>query len=140
MGDVQTSEELKGLEDIYFDETSRIFLEEAVPRTKVNLSFMLSMGRFNAFLRNVYFGKVTEATNVVERQQEFGAKIVTDLSLGYSLFDNLRLTVGANNLLDVYPDENIPENQGAGQFIYSRRSQQFGFQGRYLFARVALNL
>lgn len=140
VGAVQTSEELKGLESIYFDETSRIFLEKAVPRTKVNLTFNLSMGKFSAFLRNVYFGEVTEATNTVANQQVFSGKIVTDLSVGYGLTKDLRLSIGANNLLDIYPDENIPANQGAGQFIYSRRSQQFGFQGRYLFARVAFNL
>jgi iron complex outermembrane receptor protein len=140
VGAVQTSEELKGLESIYFDETSRIFLEKAVPRTKVNLTFNLSMGKFSAFLRNVYFGEVTEATNTVANQQVFSGKIVTDLSVGYGLTKDLRLSIGANNLLDIYPDENIAANQGAGQFIYSRRSQQFGFQGRYLFARVAFNL
>jgi iron complex outermembrane recepter protein len=140
VGDVQTSDELKGLESIYFDETSRIFLERAVPRTKVNLSFNLTLGKFNAFLRNVYFGEVTEATNNVANQQVFAGKVVTDLSVGYGIFKNLRLSVGANNLLDVYPDKNIAANQGSGQFIYSRRSQQFGFQGRYLFARVAFNL
>ena len=140
VGAVQTSDELKGLEGIYFDETSRIFLEQAVPRTKVNLTFNFSMGDFNAFLRNVYFGEVTEATNNVDNQQVFSGKVVTDLSIGYKIIDNLRLSIGANNLLDIYPDENIAANQGSGQFIYSRRSQQFGFQGRYLFARATFNL
>ena len=140
VGAVQTSDELKGLESIYFDETSRIFLEQAVPRTKVNLTFNFSMGDFNAFLRNVYFGEVTEATNNVDNQQVFSGKVVTDLSIGYKIIDNLRLSIGANNLLDIYPDENIAANQGSGQFIYSRRSQQFGFQGRYLFARATFNL
>ncbi|MEZ4987563.1 MAG: TonB-dependent receptor [Saprospiraceae bacterium] len=140
VGDIKTSDALKGLEGIYFDETSRIFLEEAVPRTKVNLSFNLSMGKFNAFLRNVYFGAVTEATNTIENQQVFSEKIVTDLTLGYDLSKQLNITIGANNLLDVYPDEAIPANQGSGQFLYSRRSQQFGFMGRFAFARVRFTL
>lgn len=137
IGDVKTSDELRGLESVYFDETSRIFLEEAVPRTKVNLSFNLSLGKFNAFLRNVYFGEVTEATNTPANQQVFAGKVVTDLSLSYQLLKNMRLTVGANNLLDIYPDENIPANQGTAQFLYSRRSQQFGFQGRFIFGRLS---
>ncbi|TNE52289.1 MAG: TonB-dependent receptor [Bacteroidetes bacterium] len=137
VGDVNTSRELEGLEDVYFDETSRIFLEQAVPRTKVNLSFNLTLGKLNVFLRNVYFGEVTEATNNVANQQTFSGKTITDLSLGYLLQKNTRLTIGANNLLDVYPDENLPGNQGAGQFLYSRRSQQFGFQGRYIFGRLS---
>lgn len=140
IGDVQTSSELEGLEDVYFDESSRIFLEEAVPRTKVNLTFNLSAGRFNAFLRNVYFGEVTEATNTVANQQVFSGKVITDLSVGYFLVPQINLTIGANNLLDVYPDENIPANQGSGQFLYSRRSQQFGFMGRFAFARLVFTL
>ncbi|MCB0535100.1 MAG: TonB-dependent receptor [Saprospiraceae bacterium] len=139
IGDVQTSRELEGLEDVYFDETSRIFLEKAVPRTKLNLSFNLTLGKFNAFLQNVYFGEVTEATNTAANQQVFAGKVVTDLSVGYQLLNNMRLTVGANNLLDIYPDENIPANQGTGQFLYSRRSQQFGFQGRFIFGRLSFN-
>lgn len=140
IGDVQTSQELEGLEDVYFDESSRIFLEEAVPRTKVNLTFDLSAGRFNAFLRNVYFGEVTEATNTVANQQVFSGKVITDLSAGYFLTPQINLTIGANNLLDIYPDENIEANQGAGQFLYSRRSQQFGFMGRFAFARLVFTL
>ncbi|MCB0560940.1 MAG: TonB-dependent receptor [Lewinellaceae bacterium] len=140
IGDVQTSPELEGLEDIYFDETSRIYLEEAVPRTKVNLTFNLSAGKFNAFLRNVYFGEVTEATNTIANQQVFSGKVVTDLSVGYQLAKAINLTVGANNLLDIYPDENIAANQGSGQFLYSRRAQQFGFMGRFAFARLIVTL
>lgn len=126
--------------DTYFDETSRIFLEEAVPRTKINLSNNLSVGKFNAFLRNVYFGKVSEATNNPDNAQEFAGKIVTDLSFGYQATDNLTLTIGANNLLDVFPDENIEANRSSGRFDWSRRSQQFGIGGRFLFARLSFNL
>lgn len=140
VGDVKTSPQLEPLKSTYFDETSRIFLEEAVPRQKVNLSFNYTLGRFSAFLRNVYFGPVTEATNSPENQQEFEGKVVTDVSVGYELLNNLRLTIGSNNVFDIYPDENIVANQGLGQFLYSRRSQQFGFQGRYIFARLSFAL
>ena len=129
-----------GLVDTYFPETSRIFLEESVPRTKVNLTNSLTTGKFNVFLRNVYFGEVSEATNTVANQQTFATKIVTDLSLGYKAAENLTLTVGANNLLDVFPDRAIEANRSGGRFDWSRRSQQFGVGGRFLFARVSFNL
>ncbi len=140
LGEIKTSEQLKGKEDIYFDETSRIFLEGAVPRTKVNLTFNYSVGRFSALLRNVYFGKVQEATNTEANQQEFGAKIITDLSVSYGITENLILSVGSNNLLDVYPDLNNLANQSEGRFLYSRRSQQFGANGRLVFARLRFTL
>ena len=126
--------------DTYFDESSRVYLEEAVPRTKINLTNSLTAGKFSAFLRNVYFGTVTEANNVIDRQQEFGEKIVTDLSLGFEATDNLTVTVGANNLFDVYPDRAIDANRSSGRFDWSRRAQQFGIGGRFLFARLSFNI
>lgn len=135
-----------GLVDTYFPEDSRIYLEEAVPRTKVNLSNTLSMGDFNFFLRNVYFGEVTEATTNVDLQEVFGSKIVTDLSVGYKVSDSFMLTVGANNLFDIYPDRvskdinGMGNNRSDGRFDWSRRAQQFGIGGRFLFARLSISL
>jgi iron complex outermembrane receptor protein len=141
-GGIKSSEILRnaGKESTYFPEDSRIFLEEAVPRTKVNLTNSLTTGKFNIFLRNVYFGEVSEATNSMANQQNFSSKVVTDLSVGYKATENLTLTVGANNLLDMYPDRAIEANRSSGRFDWSRRSQQFGVGGRFLFARVSFNL
>tara|TARA_R100001369_G_scaffold21881_1_gene39671 strand:- start:45662 stop:48541 length:2880 start_codon:yes stop_codon:yes gene_type:complete len=144
VGDINSSDILRraDLVGTYFPEDSRVYLEEAVPRTKVNLTNSLTAGNFNVFLRNVFFGEVTEAVNTIANQQVFGSKIVTDLSLGYKASDALTLTVGANNLLDVYPDRAEAEfgNRSDGRFDWSRRAQQFGIGGRFLFARVAFTL
>ena len=125
-------------DNAFFSEQSRIYLEESVPRTKLNLSNTLSVGRFNVFLRNVYFGKVTEASNDILSQQVYSSKVVTDLSVGFEATDNLRVTIGANNLLDVYPDRTNAANSNfsSGRFEWSRRAQQFGIGGRFAFARL----
>ncbi|WP_299390191.1 TonB-dependent receptor [uncultured Gelidibacter sp.] len=135
-----------GLVNTYFAEDSRIYLEEAVPNTKVNLSHTLSSGDFNFFLRNVYFGEVTEATTIVAFQEVLSSKIVTDLSVGYKFADSFMLTVGANNLFDIYPDRLGKDldgkgnnNRSEGRFDWSRRAQQFGMGGRFLFARLSFN-
>jgi len=138
--DIHSSPQLLSQESTYFDETSRIYLEEGVPRTKVNLSETLSSDKFTIFFRNVYFGKVTEATNNLANMQEFDGKFVTDLSVGYKATKNFTLTVGANNVFDVYPDRAIQANRSGGRFDWSRRSQQFGVGGRFLFARLSFNL
>ncbi|MDH5474563.1 MAG: TonB-dependent receptor [Cyclobacteriaceae bacterium] len=137
-GDVKTSDALIGKESTYFDETSRIFLESAVPRKKINLTFDFSVNeRLSVMLRNVYFGEVSEATNNVDNQQEFAAKVITDLSVNYKISDSFTAVIGSSNLLDVYPDEAIVANQSSGRFLYSRRSQQFGANGRFVFAKLA---
>lgn len=142
VGSIKASDVLRnaGLVGTYFPEDSRVYLEEAVPRTKFNLSNSFVSDKFTVFLRNVYFGSVTEATNNIDLQQVFSDKIVTDLSFGYKATDALTLTVGANNLLDIYPDRSVDGNRSSGRFDWSRRSQQFGVAGRFLFARVSLNL
>ena len=142
VGAIKASQVLEdaGLVDTYFPEDSRIYLEEAVPRTKINLTNSLTTGKFNVFLRNVWFGEVSEATTTVANQQVYGSKLVTDLSFGYKASENLTLTVGANNLLDVYPDRTIEANRSSGRFDWSRRSQQFGVAGRFLFARLSFKL
>jgi len=142
VGGVKASKVLKdaGLTDTYFDKTSRIYLEKAVPRAKANLTFNYTKDKFNVMFRNVYFGPVTEATNTVANQQEFSSKVVTDLTFGYKLSDNTKFSFGASNLLDVYPDEAIEANRSGGRFNYSRRSQQFGANGRFIFARLSFTL
>lgn len=75
-------------------------------------------------MRNVYFGKVTDPNTVdvngdgliqaqvingqaVETEHPvWGGRVVTDLSVGYKFNKSIRLTVGANNIFDVYPDLN----------------------------------
>jgi iron complex outermembrane receptor protein len=140
VGEVKTSPQLVGKEDIYFDRTSQIFLESAVPRQKINLTLSYNVNRLNIMLRNVYFGSVNEATNSEANDQTFAPKVVTDLSFSYKMSSKIRLSLGANNLLDIYPDLSIEANQSSGRFLYSRRSQQFGANGRYLFARLSLDL
>ena len=128
-----------GLSDTFFDQTSRIYIESAVPRVKGNLSHNLKIGdKWNVFLRNAYFGEVTEATN--NEPVDYGGKVVTDLSFGYKFGENTKLTIGANNLLDVYSDQAPTAFRSSGRFIYSRRSQQFGTNGRHLFARMTFSI
>ncbi len=52
--------EAAGQVNTYYSESSRIYLEEAVPRMKVNLTNNLTYKKFDFFLRNVYFGEVTD--------------------------------------------------------------------------------
>jgi iron complex outermembrane recepter protein len=182
IGDIKGSDILRANNQInrYFSEQSKIFLEQAVPRKKANLSHTLNVGNFELFVRNVYFGEVTDpnTTDVnndgvvgayvlngraVENEHAiFEAKVTTDVSLGYNFNKNTKLVIGANNLLDVYPDENIGKKDAKRptgvnpdgtiaypnttstidlttnqQFVYSRNVSQFGFNGRFVFARLA---
>ncbi|MEJ7676728.1 MAG: hypothetical protein WKG06_02380 [Segetibacter sp.] len=80
-------------------------------------------------------------TTIAAQQQTFKGKVLTDVSLGYKLTKEFRVSVGANNVLDVYPDKYTnPANTSSNQFIYSRATTQFGYNGRYVFGRLELTL
>ncbi len=134
----------------FFDAQEEAFLTLAQPRTKVSLTNALSIGKYNILLRNVFFGEVTDPDDfngdprvegtTVSDDAVYGGKVVTDLSFSTTIFENLNITIGANNLLDVYPDENRAGGTAGDQFVYSRRTSQFGYTGRFLFARVNFSL
>jgi iron complex outermembrane receptor protein len=139
VGDVHASPLLVGKESIYLDEASRILIEHVTPRIKTNLSLDYSWNKWNAFVRNVYFGEVQQPTNVVANRQTLPGRVITDVGAGYNLTKNLKLTVGANNIFDVYPAQLLLGSQGTSGILYPNQAPQFGFLGRYVFTRLALN-
>ncbi len=134
----------------FFDGQEEAFLTIAQPRTKISLTNVVNIGKWDVLLRNVFFGEVTDpddfsgdtrvAGTAVSADAIYGGKVVTDLTISTALMENLTVTFGANNLLDVYPDENRPGGTSGDQFVYSRRTSQFGYLGRYLFARLNFKL
>lgn len=180
-GNIKASPQLSQAANLnrYYSEMSRVYLEEAIPRFKASLMNSVTYKKLEVFLRNVYFGEVTDPNTVdvngdgqigasivngraVETEHPiWGGKIITDLSAGYEVYKGLKLTIGANNLFDIYPDRNfgpvaarrpngaltngqivypaatpIVDLSNADQFVYSRNVSQFGQNGRFLFARI----
>jgi len=108
----------------------------ATPRSKIVLSNDWSLGRAHALLRLTRYGSYVEASSVEASDRKFGAKIVTDLDLGYDLSDHVTLSVGANNLFDVYPDKNgIVAYDGSG--LYGNFAP-FGLSGGFYYGRVSV--
>ncbi len=147
VGSIHSSGLLKApeLEKVYFSEKSRVYLEEAVPRVKASLSHTLTWRGATFYLRNTYFGKVTGADIIdvngdgiigFNEHQTIGDKIITDISAAYQFTKNIGLTLGVNNLFDIYPTKNLPASSNNDQFIYSRSTSQFGQNGRYIFTRL----
>jgi iron complex outermembrane recepter protein len=139
----------------YFNREDQSRIEVASPRAKANFTVNYRWNKLSVMVRNTYFGKVTYLdptidpskpdmfpTNAFTGQKEtldqtFSAKNILDLTVSYQLAKGLNLAVGANNLFDTYQDLHTHSgNMSAGRFVFSRRVQQMGFNGRYLFARV----
>ncbi|ANF50874.1 ferric enterobactin receptor [Chryseobacterium glaciei] len=109
-------------------------IETLSPKAKATLGLNYGIGKFNFLVRNTYFGKVIRDGYPFGGVQEFAPKIVTDVSIGYDITKNVNLTIGANNLLDVFPDLQIYENSYYGVFKYA--PVQMGTLGSYFFGRV----
>jgi iron complex outermembrane receptor protein len=62
----------------------------------------------------------------------YDARLVTDLVFGYQLVEGLKLNVGANNLFNVYPDQQDDWVEGGGYWD----SVQMGFGGAYYYAKI----
>jgi iron complex outermembrane receptor protein len=112
-------------------------LEELLPKQKGSLGLRYSRGVASLMTRANYYGKSIYAGNAPDgnEDEEFGAKVTFDLDIAYRLQNGLALSLGANNLLNTFPDEQQKEaNRYFNQFRY--RPDQFGMNGGFYYVRV----
>jgi iron complex outermembrane receptor protein len=137
-------ESQQALSDFFFDRLQKNRLEDSVPHQKGNVSARYTLGKVSALARANYYGKVRFKAPPVPlmgfaNDQVFGAKVLFDADLGYQFTKNLQLTVGADNLLDTYPDPNTKAgNINSGRFVYNRNVTQFGWNGGFYYAKLEL--
>ena len=132
-----------------FEDRERSVIEEWQPKHRFTLSGSYRFDRFSAFLALHGYGPYTVSGDGNNPpKQKHDAKYLTDLRLGYNLGFGT-LSIGANNLFDVTPDENEIElsrngtiidpagnvivDSPGGVFTYSRRSAPFGFNGGFYY-------
>ena len=139
--------------NVLFSRQEKSRLEESQPRSKVSISGNYKVGKFGTMIRFTRYGEVyTRDAADPGLDESFGAKIVSDLSVSYKVAKSLTATLGANNVLDTYPDKlqvvNMPvpgsvgpflDNSSFGRFVYSRNATQFGFNGGYYYLNLTLN-
>jgi iron complex outermembrane receptor protein len=119
------------------DEQGRI--EEGFPRDKVTLGANWNLQRWGFTLGATRYGefttRVSESGNP-DLDQTYGATWTVDASASFKPGDQWTLTLGADNLLDEYPDRTIAANANHNQFPYSSQSPT-GFNGAYVYGRIA---
>ncbi|MDQ4139602.1 MAG: TonB-dependent receptor [Bacteroidota bacterium] len=153
-GDPKVSETLptEVFGNVLFNRQERGRLEWAQPRSKFTFGGTYRLGSFSSNLRVTRFGEVrTLDPNTPQLDEDFSPKTITDLSVSYRFTKWLQLTVGGNNIFDVYPDRleviQYPtptnptslDNSSFGRFVYGRAATQFGFNGGYYYGSLAFN-
>ncbi|WP_312163446.1 TonB-dependent receptor [Phenylobacterium sp.] len=101
---------------------ARINIEDGLPEHTGNVTALYAWGRFEGMARVRYFGDWTDAQfqSSADLVQTFGARAFLDLSLSAQVTDQVKITVGAENLFDTYPDE--ATFQASRGLIYSRNA------------------
>jgi iron complex outermembrane receptor protein len=145
---------------VLFGRIEGIRFTDGQPRDKIVLTADGDFGKLGLTARTTRYGKVispgaaapiSDPTSLTARGPDdilLSAKWISDLELRYKAFGKVELAIGADNVFDVYPDRSpfgpraasvggvYPANQIYIPFsIFS----PFGFNGRYLYGRVAVN-
>ncbi|MBD8548855.1 TonB-dependent receptor plug domain-containing protein [Sphingomonas sp. CFBP 8760] len=165
-----------GITTPLFDVTQQLRFSDSQPRDKVTLDLNYTRGPVTLSVTNTRYGEVSTiaiqnrtpaqvaalVTGYETRTvtppgtansdiiQTFGAKMLTDVELSWQATSAVRLSAGAQNLFDVYPDENLAStvasvaagtngSDNAGTQPYNAISP-FGFNGRSVFVRASLTL
>ena len=144
--------QLAALNAKLFSRVERNRVEEAQPRLNSRLSMNYSKKAYGFEVQNAYFGSFTlrpgatvdgggnpvPIVTSAQSDQTFRGRWITDLSASYK-FTRFTLTGGLDNAFNITPDRNIAINSNSGIFQYTSFSP-FGFNGRFVYARVAYRL
>lgn len=133
--------------ETFFGEREKAFLLASAPANKFGLNFNYDKKWFNAGLAFTRFSKVelldyqmyedvtdygSFADQIKAATDTYSAKIVTDLTLGFKLNKASKLSIGANNLFNIYPDQQDDWVEAGGYWD----AVQMGFSGAYYYARL----
>jgi iron complex outermembrane receptor protein len=133
--------------ETFFGEREKAFLLASAPSNKFGLNINYDRKWFNAGLAFTRFSKVelldyqmyedvadygSFADQIKAATDTYNAKIVTDLTLGFKLNKSSKLSIGANNLFNIYPDQQDDWVEAGGYWD----AVQMGFSGAYYYARL----
>ncbi|MCH9026999.1 MAG: TonB-dependent receptor [Proteobacteria bacterium] len=110
-------------------------LQEGLPGFRGNLTANhRATDNFRVLARLSYYDEWFDS----EDGAVYDGEWLVDLEAAYSVNDNLTVTVGAQNIFDIFPGE----NQGARSGVGNRYSQftPFGFNGGFWYARIRYEL
>jgi iron complex outermembrane recepter protein len=146
---------LSGLRSSLFDRVEQSRIEVGNPENSLILGAMYTLAKLGVNLRTQRYGQVTALgtapTNAFgPLDQTYAPKWITDVSASYGI-GRLNVSIGADNVFDVYPDRNnnngniatlAAENGGTsnfGIFPYAGISP-FGFNGRFIYTKLTFGL
>lgn len=108
-------------------------IEGNLPENRISATVVHTVGRLSGMVRGNFYGETIDEKST---NDEIGAEFIFDAELRYAMSDQFDLILGANNLMDVYPDE-VPGRVSQGM-PYPRRSP-IGSHGGMWYLRGVYN-
>lgn len=133
------------------DPTARSYLEKAAPKYRLNLGALWRIGDWSVNVReNIYgpssfLGSVTSGGTTTYFDNHLGTKFITDLDVNYRFNKQWSVSVGANNLFNVYSDPLNPAYRAALRANRSQDVQRYaafsptGINGGFYYAKANFN-
>jgi iron complex outermembrane receptor protein len=142
-----------------FGRTESFRLTDGQPKTKINAALDWDWGPIGATIRTNRYGSLRSAassgatvdpTTGAVTLAPFGSQVgdlelspkwITDIELRAHPIEAVTLAVGADNVFDVYPDRlpNVAGFTPNSYFLPYSSLSPFGFNGRFLYARVGFD-
>jgi iron complex outermembrane receptor protein len=111
-------------------------LTKGTPRDKYLLSANWIKNQFDINLRLTRYGEVTQVSaNNPALDDTISPKVLVDLDASWDVTDRARVTIGANNLFNTYPDVLMPANQGLTGFSYYNPYSPYGISGGFYYGQ-----
>ena len=121
----------------------RCRVEDAYPRDKIIFDLVYKAGKWRFNTNFTRYGKVAQkgSSPAINPDEIFTPKIITAMNLCYLFTPCLCLTVGAENIGDVYPDKlKYKSNTSNGLAPYNPNFAAFGCNGGYYYVNMAIHL
>ena len=122
-----------------FDTANQASFTDGTPKRKFVGSVDWTSGDFSATARATYYGDVLVANNTSSLNYQVGDATLIDLEGRYTFPIGVTAAVGVNNLTDEYPNFTPAAINGGTGSVGFPSFSPYGFNGRFLFARVSYN-
>ena len=134
-----------------FGPVQRSRLEKGSPDVRARLGEATQYGPATLRVAFSHVGSVTgKAFMAIDDEKVWGSKWLTDASVSYEFIPDpkLTLTLGAENLFDVYPDKwgqvdsmgNVTNEYQMIGYQYGLETHPFGFNGGFYYANLQFTL
>ncbi|MFM8753431.1 MAG: TonB-dependent receptor plug domain-containing protein [Phenylobacterium sp.] len=121
-----------------FDRANRITFEEGTPAAKYVLNVDWTQGDFGLSGKLTRYGDVSVPNNNAALDYKVGEHVLLDIEGRWNSEGGLGIALGVSNALDQYPNR-TPTNVNTNGPIGFPSFSPFGFNGRYVYARLSYN-